>query len=449
MPEVLSSRSLVRQLQIGFGLATLLVLGGFAAVMDVALHRSLEKEDALVLEAQATYLARVLAEGRSPGEDPGARPEKAEWELSRDGQPPRRSSGFLLQPAPRWAEIPPDGRTHEVELPGGGEVSVLRRLVPGGELHLLMDRRHEGALIASFRQVLWAGTGLAAVLAALLGRLVATRSLRPLRVIAEETAAVRPGNPFHPLEAARFPRELEQLVTTLNAALARLQSAIVRLEELGGELAHELRTPLQHLRSSLEDLALGRTSIEPQALGPSLEACDRLQSLIEGILFLARSEDPTASLHWAQVDVAPLLEATRDFFEGVAEEAGVHLEVAGPPGLQVPGDAVLLQRALHNLVSNALAATPAGRSIRLEAALQGGEVLLCVVDEGRGIPDPVRANLGGRWNRGSESRGHGLGLAIVASIAALHGGRFTLESGGPLGTCAVLRLPGQRHLKNV
>lgn len=444
MPEVLAGRSLVRQLQIGFALATLLILGGYAAVMDVALHRSLEREDALVLEAHGDHLARAFAAGRVPGSDPDPRPEKAEWERLQPGQEPLRSPGFAAQPQPDWNRVPPDGRTHEVGLLAGGEGSVLRRSLPEGELRLLLDRRHEGNLIASFRRALGAATLLATALAAILGRLVAIRALRPLRVIAAETAAVRPGDPFHPLEPARFPQELEQLVTTLNSALDRLQMAIGRLEELGGELAHELRTPLQHLRSSLEDLALGRTPIEPAALGPSLEACDRLQSLIEGILFLARTEDPTTSPRWAEVDVPALLEDTRAFFEGAAEEAGVHLTVIGPPALKVPGDAVLLQRALHNLVSNALAATPSGREIRLEAVLQGEFVRLCVVDEGPGLPPPVRAQLGHRWNRGVESRGHGLGLAIVASIAALHGGRLTFSSLEAPGTCAVVTLPAVR-----
>lgn len=448
MAERAPSRSLVLQLQLGFALATLLLLGGFALVMDATLHRSLAREDALVLEGQAGYLARVLGSEGTPGEEHGARPEKAEWELSLPGQPPRRSAGFLAQPAPRWEAVPADGRTHEVELPGGGEASVLRRPFGQGELRLLLDRRHEGTLITSFRQALWIGTLLAAALAALLGRGVALRGLRPLRILAEETAAIQPGDPFHPLDPSQFPRELAHLVTTLNGALQRLQSAIGRLEELGGELAHELRTPLQHLRSHLEDLALGRTPLDPQALGPSLEACDRLQSLIEGILFLARSEDPNASLRWTSVDVGALLASTREFFEGVAEEARVHLAVAAPPDLRVPGDEVLLQRALHNLMSNALAVTPPGRTIRLEGALQGTEVLLCVVDEGPGVPEGVLANLGARWNRGGHGRGHGLGLAIVASIAALHGGRFSFEAQAPFGTCAVLRLPGLRHLKN-
>jgi two-component system heavy metal sensor histidine kinase CusS len=336
-----------------------------------------------------------------------------------------------------------------VEALEGGEVSALRQAVPGGELRLLLDRGHETALVRSFRHTLWIGTLLATVAAALLGRLVAVRSLRPLRLIAEETAAIRPGDPFHPLEAARFPEELGQLIHTLNASLARLQEAIQRLDELGSELAHELRTPLQHLRSSLEDLVLRREAVAPQALGPALEACDRLQSLIEGILFLARSADPTASVKWEEMDAAHVLQETRDFFEGLAEEGGITLSIDAPPGLHLWADPALLTRALHNVVSNALAATPRGGRVHLQAEAEGAGIVVRILDDGPGLPPAVREALGARWNRGLGSRGHGLGLAIVQSILDLHGGRFTLEDRPGGGTVATLSLAGLRHLKKV
>ncbi len=439
--------SLIRQLQIGFALTALLVLGTFAALMDTALHHSLEREDSLVLEAQAAYLSHAFIAGQPLPSEPGVRPEKAEWSLLLAGRPEQRSAGFARLPQVPWTSIPLDGRAHEAEAVGGSEESALRMALPGGELRLLMDRGHEAALVASFRRMLWFGTLLAAFVAALLGRLVAVRSLRPLRLIAEETASVRPGDSFHPLDAERFPEELGQLVRTLNDALARLQEAIHRLDEMGSELAHELRTPLQHLRSSLEDLVLRRESVPPQALGPSLEACERLQSLIEGILFLARSADPTASVQWQELEAADLLEETRDFFEGVAEEGGISLSVAAPPGLRFSADPALVTRALHNVVSNALAAVAPGGQVRLEAALEGHGLVLRILDDGPGLPPAVREALGARWNRGAGSRGHGLGLAIVRSILALHGGTFTLEERPEGGTAATLRFTGPRHLK--
>ncbi|MBI3130147.1 MAG: hypothetical protein HYZ13_02200 [Acidobacteria bacterium] len=441
--------SLIRQLQVGFAVTALLILGTFAALMDRALHRSMEREDAQVLEAQAAYLAQALGSGKALPHEPGSRPEKAEWSLSLAGQPERHSPGYPQLPQAPWPSVPLDGRAHEVDSMGGGEASALRKALPGGELRLLMDRSHEAALVGSFRRTLWVGTLLATAVAALLGRLVAARGLGPLRRIAEETASVRPGDPFHPLEAAQFPEELGQLVHTLNGALARLQEAIHRLDEMGSELAHELRTPLQHLRSSLEDLVLRRETVSPQALGPSLEACDRLQSLIESILFLARRADPTASVKWQELEAADLLEETRDFFEGLAEEGDISLSVEAPPGLRLAADPALLTRALHNVVSNALAATPRGGRVVLEAEAQDDGLALRVLDEGPGLPPGVRAALGDRWNRGQGSRGHGLGLPIVQSILALHGGTFTLADRPGGGTAATLAFTGHRHLKKV
>ncbi|HJV91398.1 MAG TPA: ATP-binding protein [Holophagaceae bacterium] len=440
--------SLIRQLQVGFALAALLLLGTFAALMDAALHRSLAREDGLVMEAQAAYLVALFTAGRRPAEDSGSRPEKAEWSLHLAGQPGPQSSGFARLPEIPWSTVPMDGRAHEVASVDGGDISVLRAPLPGGELHLLMDQRHETALVTSFRRMLWLGTLLGALAASFLGRLVAVRSLRPLRLIAEETASVRPGDPFHPLDPGRFPEELGQLVGTLNGAMARLQAAIARLEAMGSELAHELRTPLQHLRSSLEDLALRREAVEPQALGTSLDACDRLQSLIEGILFLARSQDPTASIQRQSLDVRTLLEETRDFFEGVAEEGGIHLVLEPSPELTLVADPALVTRALHNVVSNALAATPSGGRVVLRAEAGKRGPTLQVLDEGPGIPPAVRDAFGDRWNRGTGSPGHGLGLAIVRSILVLHGGEFVLADRPTGGTSASLHFAGPGHLKN-
>ncbi|HEX9008961.1 MAG TPA: ATP-binding protein [Holophagaceae bacterium] len=445
------SGSILRKLQLAFALSATLLAGLMAVFMDRALHRSLEAEDALVMEGQARAMLQRLASGEA-GLETGSRPvlEKAEWRvLDREGRTLAQSAFMAGLPplAPPSPEAPP----REVEMAGGRVYSVLARpwLKPGGELggtlFLAMDRSHEQALTTHFRRTLALAVGLAALVAALVARWVAAWGLAPLARIVREAGTIDDRHLDRRLEAAQFPGELRDLVDTLNAALARLQAAFERTDRLGAELAHELRTPLQNLRSTLENQALAPGSSEAHraALGGLLEECDRMAALIDQILFLARADVESGRLAREAIDLPGLLEEVRGFFEASAEEAGVALRIAGAPGT-LPGDRLLLTRALHNLVANALRHTPRGGTVTLGSGPAGAGAELWVEDTGSGIAPEWIPRLGQPFTRPPEPRpegGLGLGLAIVARIAAMLGGTMDIRSRVGEGTRVTLRIP--------
>ena len=441
------SGSILRKLQGGFALAAILLAGLMAVFMDRALHHSLEAEDAQVMEGQARALVRLLAEGRPlPDPEGGARPEKAAWRVldARGGIlfQSRDLQGVLL-PAESGLAMT------EVAALDGRVYSLLARPwsrgADRGTLLLVLDRSHEGALIQGFRQTLLLGVVAAAVVAVLLARTVARWGLAPLRALIDEAGAISDRNLDRRLAAENFPLELKELVATLNAALARLQEAFERVGNLGAELAHELRTPLQNLRSALENRARATTApVDPAELGALIEDCDRMAALIEQILFLARSEHESHDLARPPVSVDDLLEEVRGFFEAAAEEAGVGLVREEAPRLVVCGDQLLLARALHNLVSNALRHASRGGRVALGAAAEGGGVALSVTDDGPGIPAAWLSRLGSPFVRPPEARraeGLGLGLAIVKRIATMQGGEMTLESREGQGTRVRIWMP--------
>ncbi|BDU69946.1 hypothetical protein GETHOR_20470 [Geothrix oryzae] len=449
------SGSILLKLQLGFGLAAMVLAALLALFMDGALRGSLEAEDAQVMEGQARALTQRLAAGL-PLLDPGGhpRPEKAAWRV-------RDASGRILAESGDMAalpalEAPPLGApVLEQQAPGGGVYSVVARAWSGGgqagTLVLVMDRTHEEALIHDFRRTLALGVVLATAAAALVARAIARWGLAPLGRIAREAGSISDRNLDRRLATEHFPRELQELVTTLNATLSRLQEAFDRVGNLGAELAHELRTPLQNLRSTLENRALRPDCPEPEAaaLGGLLEECDRMAALIEQILFLARSEHAPPELRRVRVPVADLLEEVRGFFEAAAEHAGVALCLEGGAGLAVSGDRLLLTRALHNLVANAL------RHASLHHASRGGRVTLgaqaapeavglFVADDGPGIPEAWIPRLGTPFLRPPDGRpleGYGLGLAIVKRIAGMLGGRMEIQSRLGEGTRVELWIP--------
>ncbi len=442
------SGSILRKLQAGFALSALLLAAAMALFMDRALHGSLEAEDAQVLSDQAGAMVRRLAAG-PPAFTQGDRPqlEKAEWRVEDAG-------GRLVEESPGMTDLPPLPRPRigdpprEATTADGRTFTLLARAWHGpageaGTLVLAMDRSHEHALVARFRRTLALAVGLAALAAALMARLVAAWGLAPLDRIIQEAGAIDDRHLEARLAAERFPEELQELVATLNGALARLQGAFERTGQLGAELAHELRTPLQNLRSTLENLALGPDCPEPRraVLGALLEDCDRMAALIAQILFLARAEAEAGAIRLEPVALDALLEEVRAFFEPASEEAGVSLRLAAAP-LTLPSDALLLTRALHNLVANALRHTPSGGCVRLGAEQGGRGVLLWVEDTGEGIPPEWIPRLGQPFVRPPGSGpGLGLGLAIVSRIAAMLGGGMDLRSTLGRGTRVTLDLP--------
>lgn len=237
--------------------------------------------------------------------------------------------------------------------------------------------------------------------------------------------------------------------------LMRLEDAFTRLRRFSADIAHELRTPVNNLRGEAE-VALGkaRTADDYRAvLASSLEECARLARLIDTLLFLARAESPHTKLTYEDLDVARELQRLQAFYAPAAEEAGIALTITSTVEMALRGDRTLLHRALGNLIENALTYTPTGGRITLTAERQDGQVTITVADSGRGIPAEHLPCVFDRFHRVEQARsnaeGHvGLGLAIVRSIAVLHGGTAAIASTVGQGTSVTLRLPHDETVMN-
>lgn len=443
------SGSILRKLQMGFALSAVVLAGLLALFMDHALHRAMHLDDLADMQGHAKLLQEQLASGnplRSPRST--ARPEKVDWRVV-------DNAGRILAQSPDlegFPALPMTGPSEEIQvLQVGGEVFSLlvrpwSRQTEWGQIQLVINQTHTAILARQFRHTLVVGVLLAALAAALLARIIARWGLAPLGALIQETAAINSRNLERRLATEHFPMELQELVATLNTALARLQTAFERLGNLGAELAHELRTPLQNLRSTLENriVQAGTRPVAVSELGMMVEDCDRMAALIEQILFIARVEHSPTGLTRDLLSLRAVFEEAHGFFEAAAEEAGIDLQVEGEAGVQIRGDRLLLTRAVHNLLSNALRHTPRGGWVKLAAEEVAAEVELSVEDNGSGIDEAWVSRLGTPFVRPPEARpteGHGLGLAIVKQVATMLGGRMRVESQVGRGTRVVLVLP--------
>jgi len=160
------------------------------------------------------------------------------------------------------------------------------------------------------------------------------------------------------------PRELAAVAGGFNQVMDRRSGVVTQLDQFAADVARELRTPVHNLRTAAElTLSADRPGNEyRQVLGGVVEEADRLARLIDRLLLLARLSDPRVGLEREAADLSSELGNIRDFFEPAATEAGIDLAVVVTPRLNYPVGRSLLQRAVSNLVANALAHTPAGAS---------------------------------------------------------------------------------------
>jgi two-component system heavy metal sensor histidine kinase CusS len=316
------------------------------------------------------------------------------------------------------------------------------------DVDVALNRTAESRILADYRLRL-AGVLLAALLvAAVAGYAIAWRGLRPLRHMADAARDIGAQDLHRRLDTRRLPDELQTLAQAFNATLHRLEESFGRISQFSADIAHELRTPLSNLWGELE-VALGRPR-EPaqyrEVLESAVEECARLSQMIQTLLLLAQTEHPDTALRLEPLDLERELHALAEFFGATAAESGVCLRVecSACPGLQA--DRMLLQRALANLIANALAHTPRGGTVTLAAHSSGGRVHITVADTGCGIAPEHLPYVFDRFYRADAARsrsrgGLGLGLALVRNIARLHGGDVQAQSQLGHGTQMLLDLP--------
>jgi two-component system heavy metal sensor histidine kinase CusS len=217
--------------------------------------------------------------------------------------------------------------------------------------------------------------------------------------------------------------------------LDRLQDSFSRLSQFSSDLAHDLRTPIGNLLGEAQ-VALSRTRDAEDyrsVIESSVEELERLSRMLESMLFLARADNAQLALHPEDVDLDVELDKIRDYFEPLAQEKSVAIELAG--SAKVHADPSLLRRAISNLVANAIRFSPrAGGTITLSThATADGGAEIQVSNPGPEISPHERARIFDRFYRSGPARvdssaGSGLGLAIVRSIMQLHAGSASVES---------------------
>jgi len=363
-----------------------------------------------------------------------------------DGKDPRFTYGDLTHL--RSSNVTDDGKSvGRLHLPGHRyPVHIMSRTLPAFEERpeVQVTVGVDGAPYFEMRRTFLLATTvfslLGIVLAVISSYWIARAGLAPLRRMSARAQNFTPRKLSARMPVESLPQELSALAEAFNGALGRIQEAYTQLEAFNADVAHELRTPLANLIGETQvALARERSAGEfKDVLQSNLEELDRIRSIVNDMLFLARSDQGEAATARVPARLADEVQKTVDFFEFVLDDASMIITVAGDTEATAMMETALFKRALTNLIQNAIQHSPVGALIRIDISNQEETVRVAVTNPGAPIDEQHLPRLFDRFYRVDSARqdingshGHGLGLAIVKAVARMHGGRaFAYSHGG-------------------
>ena len=426
-PQQVSS---ISRLLAGYLLVMGLLGGGFA-FGTILFVRAADRDRALALIETDT--AETLDK---LGGDPATRRERAlAIVLARTAMPGERlyrltQGGAIVAGVPASVTFRREGA-----LLGSDDPPAVARIVPlGGGAELLIGRKLvQGALTSRLLLIGSIVLALVMAIAGIIG-LIAMRELRR-RVDAINAACDRVRNGDF---AARAPAngkgdEFAALGRHVNDMLERIDALVTGLRDVSNRIAHDLRTPVARLKTSIEHAASAGELAQARALaGAAAAETDEILQTFEALLDIAEVEaGSTGGLAPIRLDEA--VGSALELYESVAEAAGVTLITALDP-VVVLGEKMLVIRLAANLIDNAIKFSRAGGMVEASVEVRHGAPRFRIRDHGPGIPPDERDRVLGRFQRGaatSHIAGHGLGLALVTAVAKRHGARVDLEDAAP------------------
>ncbi len=391
------------------GLLEAQALGGVGRLIELVETRSVHDPD------QASFYLLVDPQGRYVAGNIGSWPD----------EPPQLGDLFRLQLIDRRRR---DRETRQVlaravELPSG------HRLLVGRDIE---DKIRTQQLL---RHAIAGGTGLMLLLGLAGGFALSRWTVGRLEQINRTTRAIMAGHLGRRIELQGGGDEFDELAQNLNAMLERIEELVASMREVTDNVAHDLRTPLNRIRSRIEVALLEELDREQarEILEATMRDADGLISTFNALLSIARAEAGGERRAHVAVDLAELARDVAELYEPLADEKRITLAVEVGEPIHVTGDRELLAQALANLVDNAIKYTPAGGHVAVRTR-STPQPTLEVADDGPGIPTELRPKALQRFVRLQPDRstpGNGLGLSLVAAVAKLHGAHLELADNQP------------------
>ncbi|MBW7851248.1 MAG: HAMP domain-containing histidine kinase [Rhodospirillales bacterium] len=383
---------------------------GLGGLVEIISERSARERDKKTLYLLTDNAMRPLA-GNLLGW-PEVKPDEAGWLT------------FPVQTLQGKRSEIADATARSFLLPGGFRLLVGRSLQDGEQLKRVIA------------QAIGWGIAVTVLLGGLGGVFMSRQLLQRVEAINRTVRRIMGGDMSQRMARSGTEDEFDQLVDNLNAMLDQIERLFESIRTVTDNVAHDLRTPLNRLRSRIDLALLGEADVETcrRTLEETMADADHLLATFNALLTIAEAEAGARSSQLSPLDLVPLVRDVFELYEPVAEEKGVAVALEAADEVMVQGDRHLLSQAVANLLDNAVKYTPPEGRIRVSvtAGAQGPE--LVVADNGPGIPAESRDKVLERFTRLDATRstpGNGLGLSLVDAVARLHRAKLVLGDNEP------------------
>ena len=350
-------------------------------------------------------------------------------------------------PAPRliaddWIRVP---RNEEIDL-----TVASTRLPDGTTLQVGRSSDSREQLLARFRKAFLIVIPPVLLLAFIGGAIMTRRMTKPVCNIVEAASSIiNTGRMDVRVPERAANDELQDLVVLFNRMLAHNEELFRALRDSLDNVAHDLRTPLSRLRTTLEGALTSKAtgSSQEDAVVEALEETDRVETIIRTLMDVAHAETGLMQLRVEQTDVGLLVDDVVELYENIAQERNVKIVRKIEEPLSVTVDAARIRQVFANLLDNAIKYTPPGGEVTILTERSDGEARIVFRDTGHGIPQADLPRIWERLYRGDKSRsehGLGLGLSLVKAIVEAHSGHVDVSSAEGNGSEFKVCLPVQQ-----
>jgi heavy metal sensor kinase len=320
---------------------------------------------------------------------------------------------------------------------------------PGIVLQVGQSMESDERFVSVFRRIFVTTMAVLTCLAALVGGFMARRALSGVGAVTRtaRNIAGAGGSLGDRVPVQGRNDEIDQLATTFNGMLDRIEELVGGIREMSDSIAHDLKSPVTRIRGQAEvALSTAASAGDFETLAANtIEECDRLLDMINTLLTISRAESGADKPRCEPVDLSALVREACELFQPAAEDKGLRLHQRLRDGIVLQGDRRMLQRMIANLLDNAVKYTPAGGTVTVTLAKRGdGRVAVAVADTGIGMAEREIANVFKRFYRIDTSRsqpGTGLGLSLARAVARAHHGDIDAVSRPGAGSTFTATLP--------
>lgn len=318
------------------------------------------------------------------------------------------------------------------------------RKLDNGEYLLVGESRYR-AMKAREAILLAFGWGIAimVLLAAVGGVVLGVGFMRRIEEINLTTRSIMNGDLSKRVPVSGGDDEMDQLAINLNAMLDRIQTLMESLKRVSDDIAHDLRTPLSRLRHRLEATRVKAGSDREPVIEQSIAELDSILETFSALLRISQIETGARRAAFSEASLGDIVSNVAEVYAPVAEDRNQRLVAVIDRIPSIHGDRELLTQMLANLIENPIRHCPPGVGITVELKQEAGVPIVCVADNGPGIPESEREKVFRRFYRLEASRttpGSGLGLALVKAVAELHDATVELSDNHP-GVRVTVRFP--------